>query len=88
MNTMENSQRKIFRKLTASYCREIQDASDLTVALAKYRDCQLIFNFVAALWPSEPLELQRGNVRVSLEMAMDNILKKIDDEGVNYSAQL
>lgn len=88
MNTMENEQRKVFRRLTAQYCREIQDATDLSVALAKYKDCQLIFKFVVALWPAEPLELQRGNVRVSLEMALENILRKIDNEGVNNSAQL
>lgn len=88
MNSMENEQRKVFRRIIATYCREIQDATDLDVALAKYKDCQLIFSFVSALWPSEPLELPRGNIRTSLEMALDNILNKIDDEGVDYSKQL
>ena len=85
---MENDQRKIFRKMTASYCRQIQDATDLSDALSKYKDCQLIFNFVAALWPSEPLDLQRSNVRVSLEIAMDNILNRIERDGINCSEQL
>lgn len=85
MKTMENEQRKIFRKITANYGRQIQDSDDISSALKLYNDCQLIFGFVAALWPSEPLDLQRGNIRISLEMAMDNILKKMDDEGVIYS---
>lgn len=88
MKTMENEQRKLFRKMTAAYNRKIQDAPDVARALELYKDCQLLFSFVSLLWPNEPLDLQRGNIKVSLEMVLDKELKNIDSERVLYTELL
>lgn len=75
--TMINEQRKKFRQWAREEYRNIENAPDLETALAAYAACMAALRLVSIIFPDEPLELTRGNLRVYLEQHFDDYVEKI-----------
>lgn len=76
-NTMINEQRKKFRQWARDQYQAVTNAPDLDVALACYSSAMAALHLVEMIFPDEPLELTRGNLRVNLEEHFNEVVEKI-----------
>lgn len=76
-NTMINEQRKKFRYWAKERYQAIEKAPDLDTALACYSSTMAALHLIALIFPDEPLELIKGNLRVYLEEHFDDYVGKI-----------
>lgn len=76
-NTMINEQRKEFRNWARERYQAIESAPDLDAALAVYSSSMAALHLIEMIFPDEPLELVRGNLRVNMEQHFDELIEKI-----------
>ena len=76
-NTMINDQRKKFRAWAKDQYDAVSNASDLDAALACYASAMSALHLVELIFPDEPLELTRGNLRVNLEERFSDFIEKM-----------
>lgn len=76
-NTMINDQRRKFRQWARDQYQAVANAPDLDAALACYSSAMSALHLVELIFPDEPLELTRGNLRVNLEERFTDLIEKI-----------
>ena len=76
-HTMINEQRKKFRAWAKDQYNAVENAPDLNAALAIYSSTMASLRLVELIFPDEPLDLIRGNLRVYLEQHFDTVVEKI-----------
>ena len=76
-HTMINEQRKKFRAWAKDQYNAVEYAPDLNAALAIYSSTMASLRLVELIFPDEPLDLIRGNLRVYLEQHFDTVVEKI-----------
>ena len=76
-NTMINEQRKKFRHWARDRYVMVEKAPDLETALASYSSTMAALQLIEVIFPDEPLDLIRGNLRVYLEQHFEDLVDKI-----------
>lgn len=76
-NTMVNDQRKKFRAWAKDQYDAVEHAPDLNAALAVYSSAMSSLRLIEIIFPDEPLDLTRGNLRVFLEQHFEAVVDKI-----------
>lgn len=76
-NTMINEQRKKFRNWARERYQVIENAPDLESALVSYSSTMSALQLVSLIFPDEPLDLIKGNLRVYLEQHFDELVDKM-----------
>lgn len=76
-NTMINEQRKKFRQWAREQYDAVTNAPDLDAALVCYSSAMSALHLVALIFPDEPLDLIKGNLRVNLEERFNDLVEKI-----------
>lgn len=79
-NTMMNEQRKIFRRWEREQCKRIEASATLEAAFELYAIALNGVQLIALLFPDEPLELPRGNLKSCMEMFFEDYLKRMTSE--------
>ena len=77
-NTMINDQRKQFRLWAKEKYQIIENAPDLESALVTYSSTMSALQLIALIFPDEPLDLIKGNLKVYLEQHFDAYIEKLE----------